>query len=180
MHNAINVFLLQLADNPDQAVADLLSGHLDRGQFARLDPAAFVLRTLAETGSDALRPKLDMGVLVWLNDAMARDEELRTSRGLNAHLYEIGEALTTVSLADLSACRADLVERMTDYQTWLRPYETEYGDNLYATYWRTLAATETPGGDGLRKIWEGMVGCPRHPWMVHVGKSGLRHQGLIE
>jgi cytochrome c-type biogenesis protein CcmH/NrfG len=178
--DSVFTWLDALRRDPAKAVGDLLSGHLDRGQFARLDPAEFMQRALAQPGSGAdLKVKLDEGLQSWLGDAMVRDDELRHGVGLHAHLYRINEALAGIKLLELPVSAKRLAKYQSAYRRWLQRYDYGFGDGPYAGYWRTLAVTQS---EAFRQQWFDFVvraGEQAYPrYLFHIGMSGLRHLPL--
>ena len=176
--DAVAGWLDALARDPKHAVADLLAGRLDRGQFARLECAEFMQRALADAVPDAeVRARLDEGLSAWLAEAMARDAEWRRSDGVQAHLYRLNEAFAAVSLLRPPRTAYRLRELSPAYRRWLQRYDYGYGDGPYAGYWRALAGTQ--GDDaGLRRQWHEFVvqaGGQRYPrYLFQVGMAGLR------
>lgn len=175
--DALAVWLDALRGEPKQAVADLLSGRQDRGQFARLECAEFMQRALVEAGApDEARAQLDEGLAAWLAEAMASDEEWRRREGLKPHLYRLNEAFAAVGLLDLPRTAYRLRELHPAYRRWLQGYDFGFGDGPYAGYWRALASTQQDAAP-FRQQWHEFVvhageGCPGY--LQQVGMAGLR------
>jgi len=175
--DAVPVWLEALRREPKQAVADLLSGRLHRGQFARLECAEFIQRALADAVPvERARSLLDQGLGEWLAEAMAHDAEWRRRDGLQAHLYRLGEALATVGLIGLPQTAYRLRELSPAYRRWLQRYDYGYGDGPYAAYWRALVSTQKD--PSLWQQWHEFVvnaGEQGHPrYLQPVGLAGLR------
>lgn len=174
--NPIPDWLVALNRDPVSAVAGLLAGRIDLGQFSRLDYAEFLSRALAEPAADpASRERVDQGIGSWLAACQANDSALRQRLGVQSYLYRLNEALTAVVLLKLPRSAYQLREMHVAYRRWLKQYDYGYGDSPYAGYWRALAATQVDRR--FQNQWHDFVvradeAYPRYA--LHIGLTGLR------
>lgn len=131
-------WLAELAADPHRALADLLTGRIDKSPYARLSDAEFLLQVLRDDRPDE-RAALETALLAWLEARRREPWQIRARYGLPVYVAAVLEALNAIQMLELKRAAHHLDELHNTYLRWFEPLRLGNAADPALELWRCHA-----------------------------------------